>query len=299
MHCIKNEAVLLTPAKINLHLAVGKKRADGYHEILSVFQQISLFDTIRIKKISNTPSCTIAGMGDITLEDNIMYKAYRVFTSRTGVRIGIDITIKKKIPKKAGLGGGSSDAASILIGLNEMCGTEFGPNELAELGALVGSDVPFFCHTTPAAVVGGRGEDVHPLIEARLFHGLLVCGRFDIETARAYRWIDAAAHEDGDSRYKERTELVREYIDVNPDRWQFFNSFQPVVSRLYPAAEAIFSDLRANGAIFTSISGSGSSVFGLFRNESDAFTAYKNMNRSNGKVWKIKTLERCPIAVVQ
>ena len=299
MHCIKNEAVLLSPAKINLHLDVGNKRTDGYHEILSVFQQISIFDTIRIKKISNTPSCTITGMDDISLEDNIMYKAYRAFVSHTGIQIGVDITIKKKIPKKAGLGGGSTDAASILIGLNEMCDTGFQPNELAELGAVAGSDVPFFCYTAPAAVVCGRGEVVHPLLEARVFHGLLVCGTFDIETARAYRWIDAMAHEGGNSPYRGRTELVREYAHVTPDKWQFFNSFQPVVSRLYPTVEAIFSDLRANGAIFTSLSGSGSAVYGLFRNEEEALTAHKNINRSNGKVWKIKTLERCPIAVVQ
>jgi len=299
MHIIKKEAVLISPAKINLHLSVGKKRTDGYHDILSVFQQISIFDTISIRKISDEPSCRITGMDDVLSVDNIMHTAYRTFVSQTGIKAGIDITIEKTIPKRAGLGGGSSDAASVLIGLNKICGTELQPCELAALGAMVGSDVPFFCYTTPVAVVSGRGEVVQPITGARVFYGLLVCGSFEIETARAYEWIDDRAVNTRGELCRGKTELVREYVETIPDMWRFTNSFQPVITRFYPATDAIFCDLRAHGAIFTSLSGSGSAIYGLFRNEEEAANAYHSIDRKNGKVWKIKTLEKCPITVVQ
>jgi len=151
--------VLKAPAKVNLHLEILGRRGDGFHEILSLFQAVSLFDRIALRSLKVTGQVRVACTAPIPAERNIVTAALRAFRAKTGIEEGIDLRVWKSIPIGAGLGGGSSDAAATLRGLNGMFGRPLDGGLLAELAAGLGSDVPFFLEGG-TALVGGRGERV-------------------------------------------------------------------------------------------------------------------------------------------
>ena len=136
---------ILSPAKVNLHLEVYPKREDGFHPILSIFQMISLYDEIEIRSLTVSNVCTIDGNFDFPPEENIIWKSWNLFRRETGIRRGVAFSVVKRIPRGAGLGGGSSNAGAALRGLNRLFETGISSRRLAELGSEAGSDVPFFC----------------------------------------------------------------------------------------------------------------------------------------------------------
>lgn len=148
---------LLAPAKINWFLHVGNKRADGYHDILSLIQFIDLYDEIEIEP--HNSEIIVETELNIPQDENIAYKVASKLKKESGHKDGAKIKIKKNIPLGAGLGGGSSDGASTLIGLNKLWNLDLSIERLSEIGAAVGSDIAFFLNG-PAAIVSGRGEVV-------------------------------------------------------------------------------------------------------------------------------------------
>ena len=148
------------PAKINLTLEVLGKRRDGFHNIVSVMQTVALFDVIEITE-SNRVNISVSN-ADISQENNIVWEAYKKFKAVTGISDNASIDIKKNIPIKAGLGGGSSDAAATLRGLNRLWNLKLSIENLIEIGTEVGSDVPFFI-AGGCSLVRGRGEIIEPL----------------------------------------------------------------------------------------------------------------------------------------
>ncbi|OGX01914.1 MAG: 4-(cytidine 5'-diphospho)-2-C-methyl-D-erythritol kinase [Omnitrophica bacterium RIFCSPLOWO2_02_FULL_44_11] len=181
---------LLSPAKINLHLAVLGKRPDGYHEIFTLFHRISIFDELILKKCSEGGNCFKLSTQPpeiIPFKKNIIYKAYRLLRKAVSWKGGVHITLHKKIPVQAGLGGGSSNAAYFLLGMNELFGLGLSLKTLCELGQKLGADVPFFLHKVNQAIGRGRGDRIQPVPFKEKMWITLIIPNFYVSTKEAYQ----------------------------------------------------------------------------------------------------------------
>lgn len=255
-------------AKINWALSVLNKRNDGYHDIISLMHAIDLYDTLIFE-----PSSGIEIQTELPIkrENNLIYKAIIALQQYTGIKKGIKVTLQKQIPIGAGLGGGSSDAATTLKALNELWGLNLGVNTLQKIGVSIGSDVPFFFNL-PLCIVEGRGDIIKPLKIEKSYTLVIVKPEFSISTKWAYEFL-----------YLE-TELTTEYKKINNNIWQLYlllcegaysnfhswNDLEKSVSGKYPEIEKIKKKLLEAGALMSLLSGSGSTVFGVFNNEVDA-----------------------------
>lgn len=290
-----NGVKIASPAKINLHLEVLNKRKDGFHNLVSIFTMVSLCDLIEVSKHGETGQTVIRGIEEIRREEDLVFKAAALFRSYSGAAEGITIEINKQIPLAAGLGGGSSNAASTLIALNLLFETGFSEDELAHLAARLGSDVPFFCNG-PSAVVTGRGEIVRPIPSRKDLCIVLVNPGIRISTAEAFVWWDAENHARSEAGISV-VSMSRRYEKLSPGKWEFFNSFQSILEKKFPVIDRIIRSLLAHGACYASVSGSGSSVFGVFKSRRNAERALKKVNA--GDSWIVNTLDRKPSAVLQ
>ena len=249
-------------AKINLTLDVLGKREDGYHDLQSVMQAISIRDDVEIDVDTNTPwslECSMEGIPED--HTNLAWKAAEVFYAVTGLSTtGLAIRIKKRIPTQAGLGGGSADAAAVLRALNQHYGNPLSILALAEIGAQVGSDVPF-CVLCGTAMVEGRGERLRKLpdIPDCLF---VVCKPdFSSSTPELYQKLDesAIAHRPN-NQAMESALLAGDLQKVADNIW---NVFDPVVTKDHLELNYIKSIFNSYGAIAYQMTGSGSAVFAI------------------------------------
>jgi 4-diphosphocytidyl-2-C-methyl-D-erythritol kinase len=269
---VNTGTVKRSPAKINLILRVLKKREDGYHELASLMQRINLFDQMRFISRGNGIVMHCPGSGLPTDEGNIAVRAAKLFFEKTGWQGGIEITLKKEIPVAAGLGGGSSNAATTLMALNEMTGAALTKDDLMEMGASLGADVPFFIFekTAWAFGVGDR------LRESEKIPGLwyvLVNPGVELSTRRVYESLKLG--------------LTNRAIQYNIPRLQTVtriagelqNDLEDVSERMCPSIRIIKDRLKANGALGSLMSGSGPTVFGIFRNKTDAEKASRELKK--------------------
>ncbi len=255
-----------SPAKINWFLKVTGKRADGYHNIYSVMQRIALSDTLSFEETEG--EIVIESDLEIAMEENLVYRAAVLMKKHTSCSSGVRIKLFKKIPLQAGLGGGSSNAATTLIGLNSLWKRGLDLRTLTELGATLGSDVPFFLNS-PIAVVEGRGEVITPLkTSMKEITLLIVKPEHGISTALAYK--EVAAYSEADrSRLDMLIEILKNCrIDRLPE--VLVNDFEGPVYRLYPELGDIRDRLLEQGAIAALLCGSGSSIFGIFADRAEA-----------------------------
>lgn len=259
---------LKAPAKINWFLQILGKREDGYHDIKSVMQCISLHDSLTIEPADSIDvECDI----NISVPDNIVYRAASFLKRYCSYGRGARILLKKNIPAGAGLGGGSSDAASTILGLNMLWGLGLSVEELGSISVEIGSDVPFFLKGQ-AALVEGKGEKIRPLKMISSVVLLLVKPRISVSTAWAYTRFDQSLNE----------ELTKKPLDIKlfcqamnkPDfpslGKMLHNDFEDVVMSRYPAVREIKHRLFETGAVITAMSGSGSAVFGVFPGKIEA-----------------------------
>ncbi len=274
---------VLAPAKINLHLEIGEKRSDGFHSIHSLFQAVSLYDLLSISSNFSRGSFSLAGMPDIPVEKNLIYRAAEVFREYTGIVSDIHIVCHKTIPEGGGLGGGSSDAASTLIGLNKLFRTELSEEVLQTLGEKLGSDVPFF-FGSPTAFVSGRGEKVLPVATKWTLPLLIIETGLQENTAAAYEELDREMQKHPFSR-----DIISMYR-LPPSQWLFRNDFYRILERKSPLYAEALSLLTLNGAVFSMVSGSGSSVFGIFDNDGTAERAAMKLKKRFKRVHKGKML---------
>ncbi|MBF0457315.1 MAG: 4-(cytidine 5'-diphospho)-2-C-methyl-D-erythritol kinase [Nitrospirae bacterium] len=256
---------LSAPAKINWFLCVTGKRADGYHEVRSAMQAVSLYDTIIIE-----PSGTFKLTSDLNIppENNLVYKAAKVFFAHMSSVARAHITLKKEIPAAAGLGGGSSDAAHTLVGLNKLFGGIFTEEDLKSMAAELGSDVPFFIHGS-FAFVEGRGEKVTPVEVNSTINLLLVRPPFPISTAWAYGQFKGRGFSPVSSCDELRDGLITalESYDFGRLAGYMKNDIENVLKDAYPMIQEIENALLKEGAAAAMLSGSGSAVFGVFEEE--------------------------------
>ena len=247
---------LLAPAKVNLSFEIKGRRADGFHEIETIMTPISLADRLTIERAGDEGridfSCDDSSLpvGD----DNLVVRAAKLFRDRAGITGSIAIALEKKIPHGAGLGGGSSDAASTLLGLNELFGAGLPSEELMKLAAQLGSDVPFFIARS-AAVCRGRGELVTPIPLDAKFSLLLLKPDFGVPTPWAY------------GRWKESRELRG--IDYSPQEFggvRFVNDLEKPVFEKFVFLARLKTWLRQQPEVAVALmSGSGSTVFAVLR----------------------------------
>ena len=244
-------------AKVNLHLWVGEPRADGFHSIVSIFQLIDLHDSL-IVSAQRGAKCNIRvdRMEGIAPKSNTINRAARLFCEYVESTASLEISCIKRIPMQAGLGGGSSDAATVLRVLNELHDNPLEVSELVSLGVEIGSDVPFFLGGLSTALVEGRGEHMRFLPSREGLVGLLVMPNGEgVSTAEAFRALDALRTTPSPSPSREA--LATMYAGAVQD-WSFTNDFRTVMGEralFYDALEKIVS---AEEKSFGTVSGSGS-----------------------------------------
>jgi len=295
------------PAKLNFHLKVGGKRPDGFHDIESLFVALDFGDTLYCETTPSETTLEITMNGPLALQldgENIISRAVSLFRDRTGFDQGLKVTVEKRIPFGGGLGGGSSDAAAALLALNCLAadgGSFLNAAELAEMGAFLGSDVPFFLYNSPAAWVTGRGEQIQPLELPGLapkYALVLVNPGFSSDTAEAYRLLDdIRLSQNITTEFHGGKNLGFSTIlnhlktpctpwlnnlgtNSTPQDWPFFNDFLPVLLNSDKGAvyQRIMGELRELGAGFAGLSGSGSTCFGVFSREDQAESARKTLS---------------------
>jgi len=264
---------LKAPAKINWFLSVLRKRGDGYHDIRSLMQCVDLYDTLLFEE--NDTLEVISDLKDLPVEQNLVYRAAMLMRAIAGGNRGARISLKKEIPPAGGMGGGSCDAAVTLLGLNRLWQMNLSTQRLRELGASIGSDVPFFVNNV-YALVEGRGEVITPLSEAPVVPLLLVNPGIPVSTAWAYK--------EGQIRLTKKTVDIKLFCQTL-DRGDFailhsllVNDLEDAVIGAYPEIGRIKDQLRRLGAAASAMSGSGSTVFGVFRSVEDAQNAARNVD---------------------
>jgi 4-diphosphocytidyl-2-C-methyl-D-erythritol kinase len=279
-------------AKINLGLRVHGRRPDGYHEISTVFQAVSLRDTLSFQVTNDGKLSLVCTDSAIpTDETNLVLRAARALRERFGVTQGARVELEKVIPAGGGLGGGSSDAAVTLAALATLWGVETDAVELGEMGARLGADVPFFL-TGGTALGTGTGTDIRPLQDATKMHLLIVAPGVHVSTAEAYGALGAPALTKVEPLVNlsvSRTEA--DFPDSLCGVWS--NDFEAVVVRLYPEIGRARERLVESGAGRVMLSGSGSSVFGVFESEGEAARAREALKAEDGwQVFACETLTR-------
>ncbi len=260
-------------AKINLGLEVLNKRDDGYHNINTIFAPISLCDELVITKSDSYELfCNIDF--NLPIEKNLAIKAAIMLNNKLGKNDTVSIKLTKNIPSGAGLGGGSSDAASVLTAMNELFDYGLSKDKLAEIAIEVGADVPFFIYNKPAKA-SGRGE-LFEFLDLKLTgHILIVYPNISISTAGAYKSLKRGTAPINGS------DFVSALSSCNSEvfRVKLFNNFEENTFKEFPDIERIKNALYNYGSNFALMSGSGSSVFGLFDEEETAKRAELNFAR--------------------
>lgn len=258
------------PCKINLHLRVLDARPDGYHDIESVFQLVSLADELSVSISGEKGTCEVVSPWMELPAVNTVTSAVARFRELTGINAGVRVELLKRVPSGAGLGGGSSDAAATLVSLDRLFGTNASQADLAALAAMIGSDVPFFL-TGGAAVVEGRGERIASIRARTDLTGVLVWPNVASPTGKAYGLVDRYRAEGRESAVEWPAVADLERLYLGPVRdWPFRNSFTAPVEAAFPVIRATRLALIDSGSAYAEMSGSGSSVFGLFENETVA-----------------------------
>jgi 4-diphosphocytidyl-2-C-methyl-D-erythritol kinase len=256
------------PCKVNLLLNILGKRADGFHELETVMHPIGIFDRLSFARAGvdiqlscDEPSLPIDGR-------NLVYRAAETFLKCAGIKEGVRVQLQKKIPMAAGLGGGSSNAATTVLGLNELFGFPLSPGQLQTAAASLGSDVPFFLQSKPALATG-RGELIQPLDFFPALKGtafVLIHPGFGIATAWAYRELGKFP-EALNGRAGRASALIAALGTTDPATAgkEFYNSLEAPALRKYPLLEIFQEFFREEGASGTLMSGSGSTTFGVAR----------------------------------
>jgi len=262
-----------SPAKVNLFLRVLGKRADGYHNILSLMQRISLCDEMFFALRGEGIVVRCPGSTLPEDRDNIVYRAAEEILAHVSGYTGVEITIHKKIPVAAGLGGGSSNAATTLVTLNEMMGTPCSTQELMRMGARLGGDVPFFVFGRDA-LASGIGDRLKPVEGIPRLWFVLVNPGFEVSTGDIYENLILGLTKEP-IKYRMPRFMTMSHIAKG-----LYNDLEKVSLRFYPVLSEIKELLMANGAVGSLMSGSGPTVFGIFRNENDAKKAERRLQET-------------------
>jgi len=259
-----------TPAKVNLFLEVLNRREDGYHNINSLFQAVSLFDRIKfIRKTEPGINLTVENCPDLpTDENNLVVKACRLMQKEFGFDSGMEINLQKNIPVAAGLGGGSADGAAAILACNILFDLDLNLKEMALLGLQIGSDIPFF-FSGGQALVTGRGEIITETEFPTDYWLVLITPNIAVSTAESY-----AALKIGLTMAKNPINLkpCRNVIEFVESLKTSVNNFEEAHLLSYPELAGIKDDLLKRNALLVRMSGSGATMFGIFKEVAEEWT---------------------------
>ncbi|MCL0106730.1 4-(cytidine 5'-diphospho)-2-C-methyl-D-erythritol kinase [Peptococcaceae bacterium] len=267
-------------AKINLALKVLGKREDGYHEVEMVMQSLALHDKIFLTLIRSDIELLVEGDAPLD-ESNLAYKAAKAILEYSNCKQGIRIKLVKNIPAAAGLAGGSSDAAAVLLGINKLLKLGLDTEELMEIGKGLGSDVPF-CIVGGTALARGRGEKIQPLPKAPKMGVVLIKPDFGVSTAQVYKRFSLDLVEK-----KADVNAVVEAIkkgDIKGIATAIFNDLEYVTMDMHPCLEGIKRQLEDAGVLGVLMSGSGPTVYGLAFDLGHANILAKRLDIDNVRV---------------
>lgn len=306
-----DKLTLYSYAKLNLYLEVLNKRRDNFHNLVTLFERVSLRDTITLRRRRDKLiriSCGASGVPED--KTNLCARSALLLREKYALEYGFDIRINKRIPVGAGLGGGSSNAAAVLLGINRLCRLRLPRKKLAELGGEIGSDVPFFLYQSPFAAASGRGEVIRPLTglkKTRLWH-ILVVPRIGVSTPFIYlKWDESCGqraaltpppisknYDDnrlvgGLTRPKYSVNIListlrKRGFALNPEL--FFNSLEEVTCRFYPEVKRVKHVLVRLGAKIVLMSGSGPAVFAVTASRKEAIVLRQGLIRA-GRPWRV------------
>ncbi len=274
--------ILYAPAKINLFLKVTGKRPDGYHSLFTLFQKVTLFDHIIIKKVEK--GINLSCPQDTVPEDetNIAYQAASFFYKVTGLSPGVDIEIRKNIPVAAGLGGGSSDAACVLNGLQGLYGDPCARDKLRSIGSTLGADVLFFLESSTMSVGRGIGDQLEPIFSPPPLWFVLISPCFPVSTKWAYENLKLTTRENL---------FIFSPGDVIHIEQFLHNDLEEVTASQYPVIHTMKEYLLSHGAGGALMTGSGPTVFGLFKEEEKARLVYERLrSNSDWAVYLVRSL---------
>ena len=262
-------------AKINLGLDVLRKREDGYHEVKMVMQTIDMFDRVELGKVRKPGIFVQTNLKYLPVnQDNLVYKAARLFMDEYKLTGGIEINLKKYIPVAAGMAGGSSDAAAVLYGMNKLYETGLSLEELMKLGVKIGADVPF-CIMRGTALAEGIGEKLTKLPAAPNCHVLIAKPPFSVST----KWVYSNLKVGELKEHPDIDKLIEALSAGNlRNMTQYMgNVLETVTEAEYPQITELKKLMTEEGALCSLMSGSGPTVFGLFEDKNDAERAFKKI----------------------
>jgi 4-diphosphocytidyl-2-C-methyl-D-erythritol kinase len=283
------------PAKINLRLRIVGKRADGYHLVDSIMVAVTLYDELVIKKrrLKNTP-CARQSPLRVTCDDphvpageaNLAYRAAALLLKEAGAVQPLDIHIRKRIPMGAGLGGGSTDAAATLLGINRLLGLRFSESRLEKIASLLGADVPFFIRARPSRAQG-IGEKLTPLKKMLAWWVVILYPGFPVSTAWVYGNLPKnLTKSHANTRLTTLLRSAPNFADL------LVNDLEAVTVKRYRRIKRLKDDLFKVGAAGASMTGSGSAVFGIFGSREKANKAYNTLRRNHIQAFLAQVISR-------
>lgn len=291
---------LRSPAKINLFLNVFGKRSDGYHDIITIFEKIDLCDTIHLEGLLSDEIKITSDNREIPLDEtNLAYKAALILKNTCNVSGGVSICIDKKIPIAAGLGGGSSNAAVVLKGLNKLWNLGFGDNALAGMGSKLGADVPFFIFNYPFAIGAGKGDEISPIKSTLEMWHLIISPPAKMFTKDVYD-----AYEETNLNLTEYRPDVRMMVraigesDLEGVKNGLHNTLEPIVNKKVAYISKVKDFVKKMGFDAVNVTGSGPTIFVLTNDRKEAESLDKvfrqSLEEEGKKDWSIfvvKTLK--------
>lgn len=297
--------ILHAPAKLNLYLKVINKRPDGYHNIVTLFERIDLFDRISLAsnnsgKISVTCNHPHVPVGP----KNLVYKVARIIKEKYQISQGINIDIDKSIPVAAGLAGGSTNAATVILGLNRIWNLNLSKKSMVGIASQIGSDVPFFLYDTSWALGTQRGDHIQPLkIERQLWH-ILVVPKIKMHTPKVYSRIriPTNVHAEKSGGSGRTNVLTKKGDDVNilvhklrksniiSISSLLYNDLEKVVVQICPRIMKLKERLKSLNAKGVTVSGSGPSVYGLTDSKQEAMQIQAQLSNRYSQVFVVRTL---------
>lgn len=291
----ENEPLTLkAPAKINLYLKVFHRREDGYHNLLSLMQMVGLYDLLTFRKEPSGIRLSVEGAALSADRSNLVVRAAELVQKEAGISKGVSITLVKNIPVAAGLGGGSSDAAATLIGLNRFWTLRWSRKKLAEMGAMLGSDLPFFFQG-PTAWVSGKGEKVEQTQEVPEGWALLVNPGNPVSTAWVYEQFSKKIGLTKKAPNINMVQLIAQRATLKEILRHPYNDLEKVTLAAFPHLIQIKRELHDLGGQGALMSGSGPTLFALFKKREIAEKAAVSIQKKGSvRAWVVRILRRSP-----
>ena len=271
-----------TPAKINFFLFIQNKRKDGYHNLFMDLVPVSLFDQIELTANDNQGFKLVSDLNNLSQEDNLVTKAVRLLERSCRKKFSLQLTLTKNIPTGAGLGGGSGNAAGVLVVFNRIFNLGLSPDQLKSIAFQLGADIPFFIEPRPV-YARGCGELLTPLGDIGHLPLLLYYPGFSISTTVAYSQCQSSQRQTGFWDYR---------LDNVPENHLFLNDFWKNLSLEYPKLGTEVTLLKDSGAVVVGMSGSGSTLYGVYRSIRERNQALQKLKSATRSLYAVETLNR-------